>query len=106
AAARPDATIPADAVAGLETASVVGSVDQARLERVLATVTRSPSTSFTLVPGTGEVAVRATRPEPDALVALGVDVHRLRCALAAVGLTSTWHPSRATITLGGPAEVL
>jgi hypothetical protein len=36
-------------------------------------------------------------------VALGMDVHRLRCALAAEGLATVWLPEPAVLAIGLPA---
>jgi len=37
-------------------------------------------------------------------VALGMDVHRLRCALAAEGLATVWLPDPAVLAIGLPAQ--
>jgi len=36
--------------------------------------------------------------------ALGMDVHRLRCALAAEGLATVWLPDPAVLAIGLPAQ--
>ena len=49
---------------------------------------------------------RATEVQIDAVIArlieLGMDVHRLRCALAAEGLASVWLPDTAILAAGCP----
>src|SRR5688572_30716610 len=74
------------------------TVDASLLARILAAVPRSPGVRLELDPAapsgpagaTHLVRCRVTSDEPGQLVAAGMDVHRLRCALAAEGLGSTW----------------
>lgn len=53
-----------------------------------------------LPPGTA-YAIACPTP-PDGPVALGMAVHRLRCALAAEGLATIWLPDRALLAVGPP----
>jgi coenzyme F420-0:L-glutamate ligase/coenzyme F420-1:gamma-L-glutamate ligase len=41
--------------------------------------------------------------DPERAMAVGAEVHRLRCALAAVGLATTWPPGTTALTVGHPA---
>jgi coenzyme F420-0:L-glutamate ligase / coenzyme F420-1:gamma-L-glutamate ligase len=80
-------------------------VPAARLARALAALTVSPGTVLTIAepgagasePPAGEArAVRcavADAGDPAQLVALGADVHRLRCRLAADNLATKWLPA-------------
>ena len=76
------------------------------LARALALVTVAPTTIVTPATAAVDGAVRAFRFRTDgsesAQIALGMDVHRLRCALAAEGLASTWLPDDAVLAVGVP----
>jgi coenzyme F420-0:L-glutamate ligase/coenzyme F420-1:gamma-L-glutamate ligase len=78
----------------------------ASLGRALALVTVAETTTLTPVPATDGPAgtVRALRctTEGDP-VALGMDVHRLRCALAAEGLATAWLRHQSLLAIGLPA---
>jgi coenzyme F420-0:L-glutamate ligase/coenzyme F420-1:gamma-L-glutamate ligase len=75
-------------------------VDPAAVSRALAAVADviAPGTTFTLATS---AEVRCTPPDDDrwALIRFGADVHRLRAALAAEGLTSTFHPDGPSLLL-------
>jgi coenzyme F420-0:L-glutamate ligase/coenzyme F420-1:gamma-L-glutamate ligase len=82
---------------------------EAAVARALALVRVAPTTIVDPVPpdpGLPAGTVRAlrvhTRGPASAQVALGIDVHRLRCALAAEGLASTWLPDDAVLAVGTP----
>jgi coenzyme F420-0:L-glutamate ligase / coenzyme F420-1:gamma-L-glutamate ligase len=81
------------------------TVDASQLTRILAAVPRSPGVTLELASakpsgGAHLVRCRVATSQPGDLVAAGIDVHRLRCALAAEGLASTWTPTE------GPGPVV
>jgi coenzyme F420-0:L-glutamate ligase/coenzyme F420-1:gamma-L-glutamate ligase len=89
-------------------------VDASLLARILAAVPRSPGVALELdanaplgpAGATHLVRCRVTADGPGPLVAAGIDVHRLRCALAADGLASTWIPTGSTEDPGRVVGVL
>jgi coenzyme F420-0:L-glutamate ligase/coenzyme F420-1:gamma-L-glutamate ligase len=78
------------------------------LSRALALFTVAPTTI--LAPSSADGAPRGTvralslrtNGSASAQIALGMDVHRLRCALAAEGLASAWLPDRSVLAIGTP----
>ncbi len=88
-----------------------GSIDAGDVGNALLAVPVSPDTIFTLTDSydVGDLprntahivscAVTAA-DNPHQLVALGADVHRLRCALAAQDLLTVWLPSRRAERIG------
>jgi coenzyme F420-0:L-glutamate ligase / coenzyme F420-1:gamma-L-glutamate ligase len=108
-----DAVSLADAPAFADT-----PVDRGVAHRALASVNAAPSTRLHLIAADQSLphhTVQAIRcelsqepiagDEPASLIALGVDVHRLRCALAAEGLATVWLPEPSgggTLAIGAP----
>jgi coenzyme F420-0:L-glutamate ligase / coenzyme F420-1:gamma-L-glutamate ligase len=83
--------------------SGTGEVDLAVLARALALA--SPGSRFALpdpLPTTGPLQLRCTvaDTDPQAYVTLGMDVHRIRCALAAEGYATSWHAGRLVVSGG------
>jgi coenzyme F420-0:L-glutamate ligase/coenzyme F420-1:gamma-L-glutamate ligase len=89
------------------------TVDASVVSRVLAARAGPAGVSFALDEPTGPdrsaqvVRCVVASAEPDHLVAAGVEVHRLRCALAAEGLATVWTPGDPTDTAGpaGPSDL-
>jgi coenzyme F420-0:L-glutamate ligase/coenzyme F420-1:gamma-L-glutamate ligase len=86
--------------------------DPTAIDRILARLSMAESTR-TEVTGPGPDApagtaavIRLTASSPADLVGLGIDAHRLRCALAAEGLATTLLSanSTATIAVGAPSQ--
>ena len=77
------------------------------MARALALVSVAPST---IVSPAGPAAtpagtVRALQfRTAGSQLALGMDVHRVRCALAAEGLATSWLPEPAILAIGLPPE--
>jgi coenzyme F420-0:L-glutamate ligase/coenzyme F420-1:gamma-L-glutamate ligase len=69
--------------------------DPATVHRVLHRVRAVAAATTEFALSGREIACRAGAAEPAALVALGIDVHRLRTALLAEGIPSRWLPSGA-----------
>jgi coenzyme F420-0:L-glutamate ligase/coenzyme F420-1:gamma-L-glutamate ligase len=92
-----------------------GTVDPHAVARAIATVTVAPTTIVEIGGPVGSggaslgsnaglaVRCRTDATAPETLVALGMDVHRLRCALAAQGIVSAWRSGDNLIVLGLPA---
>jgi coenzyme F420-0:L-glutamate ligase/coenzyme F420-1:gamma-L-glutamate ligase len=72
-------------------------VDQAAVHRAVALVAAGTATLFAVRPGAAAVTCVAPAGDATAMVRLGVDVQRLRAALAAEGLTSRPRP----VVVGG-----
>jgi coenzyme F420-0:L-glutamate ligase / coenzyme F420-1:gamma-L-glutamate ligase len=72
-------------------------VDQAAVHRAVALVAAGTATLFAVLPGAAAVTCAAPAGDATAMVRLGVDVQRLRAALAAEGLTSRPRP----VVVGG-----
>jgi coenzyme F420-0:L-glutamate ligase / coenzyme F420-1:gamma-L-glutamate ligase len=91
--------------ATLEDAVHFGSatVEASLLTRILAALPLSPGVALELDSAEPSgpagaphlIRCRVTSSRPGDLVAAGIDVHRLRCALAAEGLASAWIPAEA-----------
>lgn len=94
--------------AGLADAAALGDapslrpVDPGPVKEV---ITRTPLARTTVVSiESGSAITLATADRSDsALIALGVDVQRLRAAFAAAGLATVWEPETRTLLLGEPA---
>jgi coenzyme F420-0:L-glutamate ligase/coenzyme F420-1:gamma-L-glutamate ligase len=88
---------PADAEADVEAA----------VARALALVSVSPATTVSPA-GPGATPVGTMRAldfrTTGSPIALGMDVHRVRCALAAEGLATAWLPERAVLAIGLPDD--
>ncbi|HEX2357637.1 MAG TPA: coenzyme F420-0:L-glutamate ligase [Micromonosporaceae bacterium] len=72
-------------------------VDRAAVHRAVALVAAGTATLFAVLPGAAAVTCAAPAGDATATVRLGVDVQRLRAALAAEGLTSRPRP----VVVGG-----
>ena len=78
---------------------------EAAVARALALVTVAPTTVVSAADASSGPAgtLRALRfRTTGSEVALGMDVHRLRCALAAEGLVTVWLPDSAVLAIGAP----
>jgi coenzyme F420-0:L-glutamate ligase/coenzyme F420-1:gamma-L-glutamate ligase len=89
------------------------TVDASHLARIVAAVPRSPGVTLELdspgpagAPHGVRCRVAAAPPRSGHLVAAGIDVHRLRCALAAEGLASAWIPAESIDDTGGLVGML
>ncbi len=98
-----------------------GPVDAAVIARAMSAVAAAPDTLLVLTETSAPadlpsntafvVACGVTEPEdPHRLVALGADVHRLRCALAAEDLLTIWlpipRPGRIGLLAVGPPDTI
>jgi len=86
-----------------------GTIEPALLARAIATVANGSSSTFTVAVGdlfagvpphtSYVVTCKPAGPETDQLIALGEDVHRLRCAFASAGLSTARLPSEGDPTV-------
>ncbi len=88
-----------------------GTVDAAAVARAVAAaapasgLTVSDPAGYPVPPGTSVVVAFPVVTDPAAAVNLGMQVHRVRCALAALGLDTAWRPTATggVLAVGGPA---
>jgi coenzyme F420-0:L-glutamate ligase / coenzyme F420-1:gamma-L-glutamate ligase len=99
-----DAALLCDAapLTGAEPASAGDRVDPSAVDRAIALVEPAVAAGTRFVLATGPARVLChldaapSSPEPETLIRLGADIHRLRAALAAEGIASTPQPAAAS----------